>query len=260
MESNTIALLITNDRLHQALVAVESARKFEPELDVNIAYFDSKLPTEEQQKLFGKNTYWHLKGKPAHFKEIFKERPRFVLDLFDEGYKRVLHIGSDIFFLRKFSHYFSDSRNWACPHLVELPLNATHARNIHKTGIINSDLIMWINNALSREFLNWHYEMLKQVNDDKEGFFFDQMYLDFGISTGHINVRLNSPDNVSYYNLHEPRSIKYTTTFQFSGFVEQIPSMLTRYKVDKKLLTLDVVQLAMKYGELLDEAKTRLRI
>lgn len=258
MELRTIALLITPERLHHALVAIESARKFDPSINVNIAYFGSSLPSESQRALFGTNTYWYLKGEPVHFRELFKERPRFILELFEEGYDRVLHIGADILFLDYFEHYFIGDENWICPHLVHLPINANKAISIHKTGLLNSDLSMWNNSSSTNSFLNWQYEMLKQRNDNKDGFFFDQVYLDHGVMDGIIDVNRSYYDNISYYNLEERLlHIKQATTFQFSGFVEQIPSMLTRYKVDKKLLTLEVVQLALKYGELLNEAKIK---
>lgn len=242
--------------MHQALVAVESARKFEPDIHINIAYFEASLPTEEQKKLFGENTYWHLKGKPVSFTELYKERPNFMLELFNEGYDKVLHIGSDILFLQDFSLYFIN-HTWACPHILKLPLNAYQARNIHRTGLLNSDLVMWDNNSSTRKFLNWQYEMLKQVNSNKEGFFFDQTYLDYGLMLGYIKLQEYPGDNVAYYNLHE-REVQYATTFQFSGFVERIPSMLTKYKVDDKLLTYEVVTLAINYGEALNEAKKKL--
>lgn len=260
MQLNTIALLISPSRLHQALVAVESARKFAPELDINIAYFGSSLPSEEQRALFGNHTYWHLKGAPQHFKEIYRERPKFILDLFAEGYECVLHIGADIFFLNDFSRYFKDY-NWICPHLINLPVNADKSNSIHKTGLLNADLMHYVNKPSAREFLNWHYNMLCQQNDNQNGFFYDQRYYDHGIMSGHIGVNTDPRSNIAYWNLEERLNVlSKAITFQFSGFVEQLPAMLTRYKVDRKLLTFDVVNLALTYGELLHEAKERLKL
>lgn len=258
--SITFAYLISQEYLHKALVSVRSIQQFYPSMiDFHIAYYDSQLPSKEVQELFGKNVYWHLKGKLQNFWGIYADRPLFVLELFEDGYKQVNHIGADVVaYSESIDLQLTYSQDAAFICHSHLPNN--NPVHLHKTGLLNSDLTYWRFSEDSINFLKWQAEQLKQVNSDKEGYFFDQVYLDFAL-TQCSEVQILTPNSYgkAYYNLHEGFSRTNLVAFHFSGFMEEFPSLLSKFNFDKKHLTVEVVQLALEYGERLYAAKEEIK-
>lgn len=251
--TRTFAYLITKSYLHKALVSIRSIQQFDCPVDFHIAYFDLELPSEATRSLFGNNVYWHLKGKPQHFKDLYAERPNFVLELFEEGYEQVNHIGADMVAYDVGIDFKLKYIEAAFIKHAELPINPIQS---HRTGIINSDLTYWINNYFVRNFLKWQSEQLKIRNDDKDGYFFDQVFLDYVLTyLVKFELLFSKQYGKAYYNLHEGFEKERLQAFHFSGFSEITPSILTTFNLDQKLLTPEVVMLALEYGERLNAAK-----
>jgi hypothetical protein len=250
--NRAFAYLITERFLHKALVSIRSIKQFSNQVDFHIAYYGRSLPSSKVRKVFGDDVYWHLKGEVQHFTELYKDRPIFVLELFKEGYELVCHIGADVVayqdIARNFFHELTASIHSKIP-LDEMLIST------HQTGLLAADLTYWKNCIQVEKFLNWQYKQLCKVNSDKDGHFFDQVYLDFAITS--LNVKLLNPSQFgkAYYNLHEGFDKGELKCFHFSGFLDSAPSVLTKYRVKHEYLTADVIALALDYGKRIYDAK-----
>jgi hypothetical protein len=253
----TFAYIISSGYLHKALASIRSIQQFNLDVDFNIAYFSNELPSEQVRKLFGNRVHWHLMREPNNYIEIYAYRPTFLLALMNLfNYKQVNHIGADVIAYSKgidLDLWYKD-RDAAFICHNQLPV---HPIALHKTGLLNSDLTYWSNNVDVKHFLKWQAEQLELVNSDKDGYFFDQVYLDFALTSLTEYKVLNSDAyGKAYYNLHEGFNRAHLVAFHFSGFVEDIPTVLTRFKFNRlEHLTADVVKLAIEYGEMLYDAK-----
>jgi hypothetical protein len=260
MYSKTLAYLITPSFLPQLLVSIESARKDQGySEDINILFFAATLPDKSTQALFGRRVYWHLAGEPQEIKELYHKRPSFVLQLFDDGYEQVIHLGADVvFYSGARAELLEDS---PFTNLVSCHSSApVYPIATHKTGLVNSDYVSWAAET-SRSFLAWQQEQLNKVNDNQNGYFFDQIYLDFVFPQLRASLGIVDPvtENRAWYNIHEPFDRAQLASFQFTGFREQVPTVLTKHKsIDPKLITKDVVELCLDYADRIASAKARL--
>jgi hypothetical protein len=268
-----VAILVTPDFLPQLKVCIESIKQHEPELPICVAYFGADYPENYNPD----NVYFYLQGEVAEVKELYKQRPRFILDLLRDEYSQVLHIGADVVFYQPFVKYMQ--RYAGCdaalsPHITS-PIKIEDELfpndfSVYRTGPYNSDFTIWNDFPDTRNFLLWQYQSLCKVNDDKYGYFFDQTYLAMAPCFMDTEIITDVGINVAYYNLHEnlvevDRDGEYIVTnqgrfvnplicFQFTGYETRKPARLSKFHKREKQLTSGILSVTLDYAKRLELA------
>ena len=143
----------------------------------------------------------------------------------------------------------------ACPHRYTLPENAAAAGNVYKTGLLNSDFVVYNACLETIRFLQWQRRMVEQActADPLAGLFYDQTFLAYALQLPNFKLIKNNEYNVAWYNVLEEgrQGIK---VFQFSGYDPSAPATLTKYNGNPRLQSLEVTKLCLQYYKELAEA------
>jgi len=211
--------------------------------------------------------------------QILASRPSFVKFLMKEcHYHQVLHVGADMLFYSAADWVFDaykEEDTAACPHACApyptKPDQRAQDLQVHLTGQLNSDFVLYNAYQATVDFLDWQAARHAEVFgvDLANGYFFDQVWLSFLPYYTNCKIIKDPRLNVAYYNLHERAIIRTDTDaywvrltetpnllyqlvcFQFSGFE---PVSLSKYNLNLEILTADVVKLSLEYQQKLEEA------
>lgn len=207
------------------------------------------------------------KGPQAY---LCSNRPKAVIELLRQGYERVVFVGADIYFTAPLLLELAQM-HWnvaITPHVCSPPVTDGRAGSIQqvlRTGLFNSDLVIWRNTSAVECFLHWQATQLEIECKANlaEGHFFDQPYLTCLMSYPGIELSFLHEHNVAYYNLHENVITKgadgqwmcgkyVLKSFQFTGYEpETMPTQLSKYNGRPELVTRSVLELLMEfYNEL----------
>jgi hypothetical protein len=202
-----------------------------------------------------------IKAGKATKEQCLLDRPKEILELFDDGYDQVLHLGADMMFYGSIDNLWKKYQRFdtaATPHLLTSSTGPERYAWTRLTGIYNSDFTMWMNTPATREFLLWQKAMMEEacLSAPNDGYFYDQGYLDMlPVLTKFAPIK-DPRINIAYYNLFE-RASRYTPlAFQYTGYDPDYPAELSRYirEDDKKHLTNTIISRTLKYFDKLVEA------
>lgn len=194
---------------------------------------------------------------------LARSKPEYFLHLFKTtDVETIIYFGADMYFLGDVTYVQAMPGIALCtPHLVaSLPSNAVAAAWNRGTGLLNSDFLILRRDQKVIDFLNWWSNMLDEVcsGDVKDGFFWDQGYLQHLLQFGWFEPICDPKLNVAYYNLHE-RDINEALAFQFTGYDPDRPTTLSRYKkINPKLYTPRLLKIMLDYHNDLVEAGWKL--
>lgn len=199
---------------------------------------------------------------------VLASRPACILDLFEQGYHTVVHLGADVVFYTDPRSFISNNVGSiaAAPHLLDLPRTANESRWISLTGILNSDVVIYRNYPETLAFLKWQKQMLAEVcaSDVHNGHFYDQQYLQMAMTLPSFCLIEDVGVNVAYYNMHEEgrplRREDGLHCFQFSGYDIKRPLTLSKYNLNPKLQTLQATKLLLDYRERLIKAGLKINV
>lgn len=182
---------------------------------------------------------------PDDMLTILKARYRSVIEVFDQGYDEVLFLGADQVFFDEFYLYDDHADVLLVPHAGTLPPldNKSPSRyDLLRTGVFNSDIVLWRNKPETRKAL----EMIDQAiqidhrADFSKGLFYDQTFLN--LLPGNLRCEIcNDPSvNYAFYNMHERELTKIGDRYyvngyplvstQFSGFTIDDPKRISRHQ------------------------------
>lgn len=210
-------------------------------------------------------------------------RPTVVLKYLEQ-YDRVLFLGSDVVFFHPPNDLFAMDHNVVVfPHItspISFDNTFPNMSSIHKTGNINSDIVLWSNDYTVIKFLEWQADTHKQWCINKDGIFLDQTWLNqLPFFVDDVFIYRHPGYNYAYFNMKErylgqnfytypeDKSIEWHVSSheetkplvcaQFSGFVEGQPEQLSKHTTYK---TSDghVRQLFNWYDDELAKAKMKL--
>lgn len=281
--TKTIAILASVEYLPHLRACITSIKKhFGLQVDINVAWFGDSLP------MLPKGVFVHkaVGAKWAYplgtvGEQILGTRPSFFKFLMEDmHYHQVLHIGADVMFYSNSDWLFDaykEEDTAACPHsCAPYPDDGLKPNElqIHKTGQLNSDFVMYNNYKITRDFLNFQIKEHDKCfgNDTSQGYFYDQVWLSFLPYYTTCKLIKDPRINVAYYNLHERKVIRtekdqywvqiaelpnimyQLTCFQFTGYNPNKPEQLSKYNGRIDIETPDVVKLCLEYKEKLEEA------
>ena len=247
--------LVSEKYLHWSKAQEATLKELEP----SIVY---RRVTEQELRVFPSATQY-----PEVTRLLFSNRPKEVLKLFQEGFDEVLFLGADVYFTASFLSVLNEYTGSALftPHITApMPLDGCYptTMNVHATGQLNSDFVLWRKCDETIKFLEWQAAMMEVVckDDIKNGHFFDQVYLSYAPYFMGSAVIFKHPGfNVAYWNLPQRRLNKGNVyryyvneliplyCFQFSGFDEKRPYSLTKYSNRATLQTIEVFNLMQEF-------------
>jgi hypothetical protein len=214
-------MIYSGEYAKRAQVSLESIRKYYDGYDI------VEVKAETLPNIHGSMT-----------KNVLAARPGQVLKCFNDGYQTVVFVGADlVFYDRSLEHLIESDveRDIFFPHMLTPPPRDGYFPKVDTT--INSDLVIWRNTYLTREFLDDMEKYLTQQCDCEYGHFYDQTYLQFALSQTDSAVSASVRHNIAFYNLHERMAcIEHgvISSFQFSGFDPSCPEKISihqnRYK------------------------------
>lgn len=258
----TVAILASDSYLPRLKVCIDSIRKHSPDIPINILYFG------DREEICGYSDHLIVTSSTRLevFKDIFAARPAYMIQLLRQGYNSVLHIGADVIFYSPVEEIFEKYSQYdaaGSPHIITpIPYDGTVPSNeqIHLTGQLNSDFMLWNYTKSTLEFLEWQHNELKRSNEDapSRGQFFDQVYLSFApYFIENFHIMRDTDQNVAYYNLHE-RDIEAAKSIQYSGYSLRERSRLSRYMRRLSDFTIETVKRAISYGDAIEDAGEKL--
>lgn len=222
---------------------------------------------EELRKAPGAPVYEHT----GQF--LFACRYKAIRELLAK-YDQVIHVGADVYFTDRFLEplraYKEDCL--LTPHILGPPTRPI--TDYVKTGLPNSDFQVWRRSQEVFAFLDWMTSELATncIDNTSNGQFFDQTLLQFApYFINSCKIYRHPGFNVAYYNLHE-RTVSnkdgcwYVNgmplyCFQFSGYEPEFrPFSLTKFKLDGKLVTRDILTLIKEFYNEYESTATRSRI
>lgn len=157
--------------------------------------------------------------------DILAFRPRLVLDLFNEGFDRVLFCGADVEFFRTPTKLVSSTADVAlCPHVIDttgLAMDKEFMQQLAYTGNLNSDLVCWRDTEPTRRFLEWACYMHEDLCVANEKVFYDQTWLNFCSAFCSVHVERDPGYNYAYWRYEGDDTIpKRLTAVQYSGLAK----------------------------------------
>lgn len=254
----TVAILASDAYLPRLKVCIDHIRKYSPEVPINVLYFGDREDIVGYSDHLIVTTSLRLES----FKDIFAARPAYMIQLLRQGYNSVLHLGADVIFYSPVEEIFEQYREYdaaGSPHIITpIPYDGKMPSNeqIHLTGQLNSDFILWNYTKSALTFLEWQHKELQRANadDPSRGQFFDQVYLSFApyfIDNFHI---IKDPGhNVAYFNLHE-RDLENAKSIQYTGYNFSTRPILSKYMRRPSDFTITAAKRAIDYGNKLEDA------
>jgi len=202
---------------------------------------------------------------------LYANRPKAILGLFKQGFDEVLHLGADVHF---YAHFMEQLRALpgdivATPHITKpMPLDGARptTMQIHMTGQLNSDFVLYRNKPRTIAFLEWMAAAMevKCSDDISSGHFFDQVYLSYAPYFTNCYILKKPGFNVAYWNLQERELFRdldgkwrvaadqqQLVCFQFSGFDPDKWWQLSKYNKRPSVQTLEALTLCKEFSECL---------
>jgi hypothetical protein len=283
MNGDVFLVVISADYIANYKVLRESIRAYCPTQQIVVAMSASEqdvLELRDDGDLF--QTVIDINKMKGMKRELFPEsysmgsylaavRYKLVNYLFETtAIEKICLIGADMRFYQPANLVFNqlpgDYSLAVTPHILS-PIpdqdgKFPSMRMIQLTGHLNADFIIFKNNDLTRQFVNYIAEQLetKCVGQHRDGIFFDQTFLGLAyIFMPNQVYTISHPGiNMAYYNLHERvldndlfiNGITSLICFHFSGFDG---TSLSRYMRRKEQLSPAIVRLALEYQDNLNK-------
>lgn len=254
----TVAILSSEAYLPRLKVCINHIRKHSPDIPINVLYFGDREDIAGYTDHLIVTSSLRIKS----VKDIFAARPAYMIQLLRQGYNSVLHIGSDVLFYSPLEEIFSNYSHYdaaGSPHIITpIPYDGKMPSNeqIHLTGQLNSDFMLWNYSKSTLMFLEWQHKELQRCNEDEpsRGRFFDQVYLSFApYFIENFHIMRDTYHNVAYFNLHE-RDLDTAHSIQYTGYDFKTRTRLSKYMQRPSDMTISAVKRAIAYGNELEDA------
>ncbi len=206
-----------------------------------------------------------------------RDRPQQILNLFNKGAEKVVHMGSDCELFAPLTHLdeLLDSNDIVLtPHILSpLPNDGKIPSNesIHLTGLLNADFIAIKNTSNSVKALKWYDEILAQkcLDDRLAGIFYDQTWLNFFPQFfDKVHILRNMNYNTAYWNIHlynfKWDGQAYRTDdgplvfFHYSGFNEECVEQMSKYQ-NRHIASGDILKIYSEYKTKLDNNRLEIK-
>lgn len=247
--------------LHEALTTADSFLEHNKEIDFTILVTDQKDFTELQKfypLITFKSThildYEILDEMSKIYTELefaYALTPFAIQHLLEKSYEQVLFLKLETLVLGDLNPLFIELNLKSAivtPHLLFPDISVTNINqeiDVLMAGVFNGGIVGFRNTTEALEYLKWWGQKTKSqcFRDILNGLHFEQRWLDFVTSfIINLGVVRHAGVNVAHWNLRE-RKLKIVNgilfageekclVFRFSGYDENNPAYLSRYKSD----------------------------
>lgn len=259
--NQAVFTIVSRNYFAYARTLGESVRQSNPQVDFHVLVVDRKDELFASQHRDWQITWvedLHIDGfLQIAFKYDILElntnvKPTFAKHLL-AGYEKIVYLDPDIFVYASLGRIFQMLDQHAVvltPHITE-PIDDDKLpgeQEFLNAGIFNLGFCAFNNSAESVKLLSWWEKRCHHLafNEQPEGFFVDQKWMDFAPSLCSTTRILRDPEyNMAYWNLHE-RSLHYVDSvahvadsplvfFHFSGLTADGDDRVSKYQTRFRL-------------------------
>jgi hypothetical protein len=262
--SNAVFTIVSRNYFAYARTLGDSLRASNPDVEYNILVVDRKDPAFEAQHAGWRITWVEDLGIPDFARVAFKYdilelntnvKPTFAKRLLDR-HDKVVYLDPDIFVYQSLAPVFELLDAHAVvltPHITQ-PIDddaLPGEPEFMTSGIYNLGFAAFNASTEARKLLDWWERRCLHLayNEQSQGFFVDQKWMDFAPSLCGSTFVLRDPQyNTAYWNLHERCVDRLDNTahvagrplifFHFSGLPplgdDRISKYQTRYRLSQR--------------------------
>jgi hypothetical protein len=262
--SNAVFTIVSRNYFAYARTLGDSLRASNPDLEFNVLVVDRKDPAFEAQHPDWRITWVEDLGIPDFTHIAFKYdilelntnvKPTFAKRLLDR-HDKVVYLDPDIFVYQSLAPIYARLESHALvltPHITE-PIDddaLPGEPEFLTSGIYNLGFAAFNASPEARKLLDWWERRCLHLayNEQAQGFFVDQKWMDFAPSLCGSTFILRDPQyNTAYWNLHERRvewlgNVAHIAGsplvfFHFSGLPpagdDRISKYQTRYRLTQR--------------------------